>query len=436
MQLVVLGLNHKTAPVEFREQLNFDKKQVKGLLRLIRRDERIQEAVIVSTCNRTEFYMTVAKEYRDLEFMLEAVQAMVTKAKVLPEYFYILYGKNCMKHLFRVSSSLDSLVVGEGQILSQIKQAYHLSSEAGMSGTLLNTIFNRAIAVGKKVRTATKIAYNSVSVSSVAVDLAMDVLGDLEDKKILLLGAGKMSELTARHLLDKGASSIIVSNRSLERAKELAKKFNGRAISFDSYYEEITTADLVITSTGAPHYIITEKMVNKVMKTRKNPNPLVFIDIAVPRDVEPSVDDIKTVKSFNIDDLENAVEVNKNQRAKEIFIAEEIIDEELYELKERLNYLTMRPVMVRLAEKMEFQRKKALKRACVKLGNLTPKETRVVERLSERLTHKFLREPMILMNKVAGTPEEEIYKDFITKMFLLEENGEELTDETNYSYWD
>lgn len=436
MQLVVLGLNHKTAPVKFREQLNFDKKQVKGLLRLIRRDERIQEAVIVSTCNRTEFYMTVAKEYRDLEFMLEAVQSMVTKVEVLPEYFYILYGKNCMKHLFRVSSSLDSLVVGEGQILSQIKQAYHLSSEAGMCGTLLNTIFNRAIAVGKKVRTATKIAYNSVSVSSVAVDLAMDVLGGLEDKKILLLGAGKMSELTARHLLDKGAKSIIVSNRSLERAKELAEKFNGRAISFDSYYEEIKTADLVITSTGAPHYIITEKMVNKVMKIRKNPNPLVFIDIAVPRDVEPSVDDIKTVKSFNIDDLKTAVQLNKDQRAKEVSIVEEIIEEELYELKESLNYLTMRPVMVRLAEKMEFQRKKALKRACVKLGELTPKETRVVERLSERLTHKFLREPMILMNKVAGTPEEEIYKDFITKLFLLEENGEDLTDETNYSYWD
>ena len=435
MQLIVLGLNHKTAPVEIRERFNFSQDRTVRVLRRLRNNDNLNEAVLLSTCNRTELYMVLEDPAAGLHFIRTLLRHLAGE-QYKPDYFYNLTGINCVRHLFKVASSLDSLIIGEGQILSQIKNAYHLSRSCGMTDTLFNTLFNRAIAVGKRVRTETKIAYSSVSVSSAAVDLAIDVVGDLTKANILVLGAGRMSELTARHLIDKGAKTIFVSNRNLSHAQELAEKFNGTAIPYNEFMHQAITSDIIITSTGAPHYVITEQGVRDIIPKRSG-KPLILVDIAVPRDVDPLVGDIEGVTLYNIDDLEGVVDMNKNFRSSEAKVAEAIIDEEITALKERLRYLTMRPVMVQLHEKMNFLRQKVLKRAFAKLPNLTDKERRIIDIMTQRLEHKFLREPMTAMNSAAGTADEERYRDIICELFLLNDSGEDyIGDENKFDYWD
>ena len=415
MQLIVLGLNHKTAPVEIRERFNFSQDRTVRVLRRLRNNDNLNEAVLLSTCNRTELYMVLEDPAAGLHFIRTLLRHLAGE-QYKPDYFYNLTGINCVRHLFKVASSLDSLIIGEGQILSQIKNAYHLSRSCGMTDTLFNTLFNRAIAVGKRVRTETKIAYSSVSVSSAAVDLAIDVVGDLTKANILVLGA--------------------VSNRNLSHAQELAEKFNGTAIPYNEFMHQAITSDIIITSTGAPHYVITEQGVRDIIPKRSG-KPLILVDIAVPRDVDPLVGDIEGVTLYNIDDLEGVVDMNKNFRSSEAKVAEAIIDEEITALKERLRYLTMRPVMVQLHEKMNFLRQKVLKRAFAKLPNLTDKERRIIDIMTQRLEHKFLREPMTAMNSAAGTADEERYRDMICELFLLNDSGEDyIGDENKFDYWD
>lgn len=434
MQLTVLGLNHRTAPVEIRERFNFSADRVASIMRRLRNYDNIPEAMLLSTCNRTELYMVMENTDESIPFVKHLLEHLAGE-EYKSEYFYNLSGTHCVRHLFRVASSLDSLVVGEGQILSQIKNAYHLARTSGMTDTILNTLLNRAIAVGKRVRTETKIAYSSVSVSSAAVDLAMEILGDLSNANILVLGAGHMSELTARHLIDKGARTIIVSNRNLDHARELAEKFNGKAIPYDEMFAQAAAADIIITSTGAPHYVLTAKNLGPLLADRQG-KPLILIDIAVPRDVDPELGKMSGVTVYNIDDLENVVDVNKNFRSNEAKVAENIIEEEILALKERLRYYTMRPVMVQLHDKMNFLRQKVLKKAFIKLPDLTDHERRVIDLMTQRLEHKFLREPMRAMNSVAGTPEEERYKKMMCELFLLNETGEEFGDENKFDNWD
>ena len=392
MQLIVLGLNHKTAPVEIRERFNFSQDRTVRVLRRLRNNDNLNEAVLLSTCNRTELYMVLEDPAAGLHFIRTLLRHLAGE-QYKPDYFYNLTGINCVRHLFKVASSLDSLIIGEGQILSQIKNAYHLSRSCGMTDTLFNTLFNRAI-------------------------------------------AGRMNELTARHLIDKGAKTIFVSNRNLSHAQELAEKFNGTAIPYNEFMHQAITSDIIITSTGAPHYVITEQGVRDIIPKRSG-KPLILVDIAVPRDVDPLVGDIEGVTLYNIDDLEGVVDMNKNFRSSEAKVAEAIIDEEITALKERLRYLTMRPVMVQLHEKMNFLRQKVLKRAFAKLPNLTDKERRIIDIMTQRLEHKFLREPMTAMNSAAGTADEERYRDMICELFLLNDSGEDyIGDENKFDYWD
>ena len=434
MQLIVLGLNHKTAPVEVRERFNFTPERIEAILRRFRASEFLSEAVLISTCNRTEIYLALDKPEEGLaliRYTLKHVAGDLYKQ----DYFYNLTGINCVKHLFRVASSLDSLVIGEGQILSQIKQAYRLASRQGMTCTLLNTLFHRAIAVGKRVRTETRIAYNSVSVSSAAVDLAIELLGDLTKAKVLIVGAGHMGELTARHIYDKGARNIFVANRDPLKAKILAEKCHGQPMHFEDFLHNAASADIIITSTGATHYIITKKALEKILPLRET-KPLILIDIAVPRDVAPEVGLMDGVKLYNIDDLEDVVDTNKAMRSIEAATAEKIIDEEVAELKERLRYLSMRPVMLRLGDKMDLMRQRVLKHAFVKMPELDEKERHIIDLMTQRLTRKFLREPMIAMNTVAGTPNEALYREMISNLFLLDKNkGDDFGNEKEYDYW-
>ncbi|MEA5091223.1 Glutamyl-tRNA reductase [bioreactor metagenome] len=434
MQLIVLGLNHKTAPVEVRERFNFSAERTEAILRRLRASEFLSEAVLLSTCNRTEIYLVLEKPEDGLSFIRHLLKH-IAGDHYNQEHFYNLTGVNCVKHLFRVVSSLDSLVIGEGQILSQIKNAYSIARRQGMTCTFLNTLFHRAIAVGKRVRTETRIAYNSVSVSSAAVDLAIKTVGDLTTANVLIIGAGHMGELTARHLCDKGAKNIFVANRDPLKAAALATKYQGIPIDFKAFWASAAQADIIITSTGATHYIITQKGMEKILPMRKN-RPLILIDIAVPRDVAPEVGQMEGVFLYNIDDLEDVVDTNKAMRAIEAETAEQIIEEEVQGLKERLRYLSMRPVMLRLGDKMDLMRQRVLKHAFVKMPELTHDQRHIIDLMTQRLTHKFLREPMTAMNAVAGTCDEERYRKMISELFLLDNNkGDDLGNEKEYDYW-
>lgn len=424
MQLVVLGLNHKTAPVEVRECFSFSEEQIKAVFHKIHACGYIDECVILSTCNRTEMY-AVVDNLDDIEILQRFLYDMAgTDEKIGDSYFFYYFKEECMRHLFEVASSLDSLVIGEGQILSQVKKAYWLAKDNGMTSTILNTLFNRAIAVGKKVRTETRIAFSAVSISYAAVELAKKVLGDLTASNVLVLGAGKMSELTARHLVENGVKTIFVSNRNFERAKQLADTFSGIAVPFENFIQAAINADIVITSTGAPHYIVRAWDVAHIMPKR-NEKPIIFIDIAVPRDVEPEVAAIHGAMLYNIDDLEAVVESNMKTRELEALKARKIIEEELNDIKAKFRYLSFRPIMAQLTDKAEKIRQREVKRALAKWPNISEEEKKRLENMSKMLVRKLLRDPMMRINEVAGTEKEEVYVKTVKKLFKLNGIGEE-----------
>jgi glutamyl-tRNA reductase len=436
MKLIVVGLNHKTAPVEIRERFNFSRNRIKHILRVLRDSDDFVESVLISTCNRTELYLVAIEPEESLEELFQSIRRYAGPA-FRDSYFYTYQGRDCITHLLKVASSLDSMIVGEGQILSQVKDAYHLARTAGNTSTIFNTIFNQAIATGKKVRTQTHIAYRSVSVSSAAVDLAMKVVNDLSAADILVIGAGKMSELTARHLMDKGAPSIFVSNRNYDHALLLAKKFNGSVIRFDNFLEHAANADIVITSTGAPHYIIEHQALSLALRNRRKATPLVLIDIAVPRDVDPEVTELSNVVLYNIDDLQNVVAENKEMRAQDAASALEIIQTDVDAIRDRLRYLSMRPVMVRLHDKFDFIRDHLVQKTLRKMPELTEAQQRRIVGMSEKMLYKFLRNPMINMVNAAGTEAEGKYKESINQLFLLNlKEEDDFTDEEVNHYWD
>lgn len=423
MQLVVLGLNHRSAAVEMRERFSFEKDEVKVALNKIYEYDRISECVILSTCNRTELYAVLEDVEEPKKYMLNVMADLKGSHSIDEAAFFFYENRECVDHLFRVSASLDSLVLGEGQILSQLKGAYIQAYSAGFTGTVFNILFQRAIGVGKKVRTNTGIANTPVSVSYTAVNLAEDSLDKpLSEATVLILGAGTMSELTATHLQSKGVKTIFVSNRTFAKAEALAQKFNGYAIKLDDVVEYAIGADILITSTGAPHYIINEKEARRIAEQR-NGTAMVMIDIAVPRDIDPAVADINGIYLFNIDALESVVEENKQQREEEARRAEPIIHEAIEEVLDKLSYLSVRPMMALLTDKADRIRRRELHRALVKLPNISDKERRIMDSMSRMIVRKMLREPMIHFNEIAGTEEEGLYWDLFKDMFNLKKEG-------------
>lgn len=423
MQLVVLGLNHRSAAVEVRERFSFEKNEVSAALNRLYEYDRISECVILSTCNRTEIYAVLENVDSPKQYMLDLLKELKASDSIDESAFFFYEDRDCIEHLFRVSASLDSLVLGEGQILSQLKGAYITAYSAGFTGTVFNILFQRAIGVGKKVRTNTGIANTPVSVSYTAVNLAEDSLDKpLSEATVLILGAGTMSELTATHLQAKGVKTIFVSNRTFTKAESLAKKFNGRAIKLDHFVEQAVDADILITSTGAPHYIINEKEARRITELR-NGRPIVMIDIAVPRDIDPIVADIDGVYLFNIDALESVVEENKQQREEEAKRAEPIIHDAIEELLDKLSYLSVRPMMELLTNKADRIRRRELHRALAKLPDISDKERRIMDSMSRMIVRKMLREPMIHFNEIAGTEEEGLYWDLFKDMFNLKKEG-------------
>ena len=434
MQLIVLGLNHKTAPVDVRERFSISRESIrKGLLNL-NEYESLNEAVVLSTCNRSELYAVVEDAQEDTGTLRQFLFDLTGTEEDIDEYLYCYEDEECIRHLFNVASSLDSLVLGEGQILSQVKQAYALARDANATSTILNTLFHRAIATGKRVRTETRIAYSAVSVSYAAVELARDIFGDLSNSNVLIFGAGKMAELTAQHLNSRGVKKIYVANRHKDKAQALAEYFGGEAVAFDRAFKEATDIDIVVTSTGAPHYVVKPWETQQLM-TKRHGRPLVFIDIAVPRDVDPEVEEIKGVKLYNIDALEAVVDEHVEKRRHEARRAKKIVEEEIASLEDKFQYLSCRPLMALLSERCERIRCREVKRAASKLPDISKEEERAIEHMSKMIVRKILRTPMMKINASAGTEQEQFYIEAMRSLFKLDTIGEAGTSEERHDHY-
>lgn len=433
MHLVALGLNHKTAPVEVRERFSISRDNIIKGLKNLPHYQTLDEAVVLSTCNRSEIYAVVDEEKPSAETVKRFWFDLSGSDENVDEYLYTFYDEECIRHLFNVASSLDSLIIGEGQILSQVKDAYSIARGENSTSTVLNTMFHRAIATGKRVRTETRIAFNAVSVSYAAVELAKKVFGTLTESNVLIYGAGKMAELAAQNLLGAGAQRIFVANRHREKAEELAARFNGTAVSFDDAFSEAPNTDIVITSTGAPHYVVRPWAVQRVMARRAG-RPLILIDIAVPRDVDPLVADIKGVSLYNIDDLEAVVDEHKEERSKEAKLAEAIIEEEIDSILDKFQYLSFQPLMALLSRRAEIIRAREVKRIQSKLpADLDEESRRIIEQMTKMIVRKLLREPMKEINASAGTERENFYIKAMTKLFKLEMVGAAANFEERHS---
>ena len=425
MDVLVIGINHKTAPVEIRETLSFSGEEVGRSLRRVLELPEFAENMILSTCNRVEIYATT----RDVE------RGAVALKNFLAEYhgislgefeqsLYVHLGRAAIRHIFRVASSLDSMVVGEPQILGQIKEAHNIAANHNASGIILNKLMHRAFHVAKRVRTETKIGNSAVSISYAAVELAKKIFGTLEGKAVMLLGAGEMAELAAKHLVAGGAKRVIVVSRTYQSAVNLAMAFNGEAIEFDGFHERLEGVDIVISSTGAPHHILRHEDVLGVIKARKN-KPMFFIDIAVPRDIDPKVNEIENVYLYDIDDLQEVVDVNRERREREARRAEEIVEEEVLKFYHWHTSLDVVPTIVSLKEKLEEIRKRELSKTLSSFTQITEKERRSLEALTSAIVKKILHDPINFLKSPDLNTHTNVYVDALRKLFRLEIEGEE-----------
>ncbi len=434
MRLLTLGLNHRTAPIDVRERVSFSREELRTGLQNLGDYDGVSGLVVLSTCNRTELYAAVEDLAEGERSVRQFLHDLAQGGDDLDAYLYTYTDDAAIEHLFRVASSLDSLVLGEGQILSQVKEAYALAREAGVTGTVLNLLFHRAIATGKRVRTETRIAYRSVSVSYAAVELAAASLGGLGGCGALIFGAGKMAELTAEHLRAHGIETIYVANRHIERAQVLSERIGGEAIPFDRAMDYATHVDVVVTSTGAPHYVIKAWEARRLM-TRRQGRKIFFIDIAVPRDVDPDVAGIKGIELYNIDALEAVVDEHMGERQVEAVKAQKIVAEEVTALQERFKYLSFQPLMALLSGRCERIRAREIKRVSAKLPDLSEEEGRQVEHMSRMIVRKILRIPMMKLRSSAGTKDEAFYIEAMRSLFKLDAMGETGTSEQRHNHY-
>ncbi len=421
MKLLLTGVNHKTAPIEVRERLSFDAASLPAALKELRNCPGVLEAMILSTCNRVE--VTAAVE--DNSNAEEEIAKFLTRGRgveteAIAPYLYRYRDEEVIRHLFRVASSLDSMVIGEPQILGQLKSAYSAAKECGAVAGALETILTRAFAVAKRVRTETAIGQSAVSVSYVAVELAKQIFGSLDDKTVMLIGAGEMSELAARHLRRAGVQRILVTNRTHERAVQLASSFQGDVAPYDRFREELPRADIVITSSGAPHYILTREDMRKVIAARRN-RPVFLIDIAVPRNVEPAVNELDNVFLYDIDDLQQVVDENLKARMQEAEEAEAIVEEEVKRMISRLRVQEVKPTIVSLQQRLEAVRTAEFERLSGKLASLTPAQREAVEALTRGIINKIAHGPIVELRRKAAEPDGLQTIEVIRRVFRLDE---------------
>jgi glutamyl-tRNA reductase len=423
LPVVVFGLNHNTAPIEVREKLFVPEDIIPDLSRELR-EEGIGENVVLSTCNRTEFYFSC----ENLDVALRKFYKILSRRfdmqeEWLKSYTYILKNKDTYRHLFLVASGLDSMVVGEPQILGQVKDAYRLATDCNTTGFFLDKVFHRTFNVAKRIRTETKIGYNPVSISAMAIELAKKIFGELKDKKILVIGVGEMCEIALKYFKKEGIGDIYITNRTFRNAQKLADEIAGIPYPFNDLQDLLVRVDMVLSSTGAEKPIIGNELVNAVMKKRKQ-KPLFFIDIAVPRDVEPSVNDTENVYLYDIDDLKDLSQKHLSDRLSESEKAHSIVEEEVEKITAWLKQLDMNPLIASIYEKVEEIRSKEFKKTLQKLQNIDDETTKNIELLTKGIVSKLIH-PHVAIIKQNGTP---AVLEIMKKLFRLEDEDEKDMD--------
>ena len=421
MKIIVVGLNHKTADVELREKLAFNGPKLEEGLQRLKHIPGIRETAIISTCNRVEIYLhvqDVQQAYAAIKDFL--VEFFEIRRESLDTALYLHEDMTAVKHIFRVASSLDSMVVGEPQILGQLKDAFDFALEKKTTGVLLNRLLKKSISVAKRVRTETRIAENAVSISFAAVELAKKIFTDLAGKSFMLLGAGDMAELAAKHMMNNGVQDIIVANRTYERGCELSREFNGRAIRFEEFPAELVHTDIVICSTGATTFVLRKEHMQKVMKERKQ-KPVFIIDISVPRNVDPGINDMENVYLYDVDDLQGVVETNISERQKEAAKAEAIVEDEIETFKKWLMTLDSVPTVVALRDRAEAIRKDELERFFNRFPSMGEKERKAVEGLAGSIINKLIHAPTVALKNDAE--DKDVLIALIKRLYDL--NGED-----------
>jgi len=432
MNIIVVGLSHKTASVEIREKVAFAPTSMEKPLHALIALPDVTEAVIVSTCNRVELYATT----RDIAGGTARLKRFLADYHGIPldtldPHLYAHHGEAAIRHVFRVASSLDSMVVGEPQILGQIKTAYGYAAEYKSSGIILNRFLHKAFSVAKRVRTETRIASSAVSVAFAAVELARKIFGDLSDKTVMLVGAGEMCELAAKHFLNNGVRGVMVTNRTYERAVKLAEEFDGKPVDFENFFDHLHKADIILSSTGAPHFIIGPKDVEEVIRRRKQ-KPMFFIDIAVPRDIDPRVNDVDNVYLYTVDDLNGIVQSNLEQRGKEAQKAEGIVNEEIGQFFKWLSSLEVTPTIVALRSKFDEVRRAELEKTIGSWKDLSADGQKRLEAMTTAIMNKLLHPPTSVLKRTGQGGRTDLYVDALRQLFDLQaeapEGEEELGD--------
>lgn len=422
MNIIVLGLNHRTAPVELRELLAIPDSRMGEALARLRAYPGIQEAMYLGTCNRVEVYAVAEKSewgFRELEDFLVATHFSLSSEDLLP-HLYRYSDEEAIAHLFRVSASLDSMVVGEPQILGQVKEAYELALTHRSSGVILNKVVKKAISVGKNVRTNTRIGEYAVSVSYAAVELAKKVFSHLQERVVLLVGAGEMGKLAAQSLVSHGVKEVLITTRNQHRALALAERFQGRAVPYDQLRNTLAKADIVICATGAPHFVISKEDIQGAVHQRMN-RPIFLIDITVPRNIDPAVKDVDNAFVFDIDDLNAHVGNNQEERLKEAKIAEKLVKEEVGSMVAWLRGLEATPTIVALRKKAEDIKKTELEKVFHRLGELSEKDRIAIEGLASGIVNKLLHGPLVTLKAEAQSQNGFAFIEAARRFFELQE---------------
>lgn len=419
MHILTIGLNHRTAPIELREQLAFSEDRLKMATSHLRNMKSILEGVIVSTCNRMELYV-VCDQLHTGEYYTKAFLEswFDLPREEFQTYLYVKKNEHAVQHLFRVVAGLDSLIIGETQILGQIKTAFFTAREVEATGTIFNKLFQQAITFGKQVHRETEIGSNPVSIGYAAVEKARQLFDRLDDRSVVLLGAGKMAELTAKHF-DSYQTKMVVLNRTYARAKQIADRFHGKAYPWDQLHEVLQEADIVISSTSSQEYIVTADQMEPIVCNRTT--PLFFIDIALPRDIDPAVRELDQVFLYNLDDLEGIVDYNKAFRAQ---VAERVnawIEKEVTKFYEWVQMLGVVPIIGALREKALSVQEEVMQRIERKLPDLTEKEKRVIRKQTKSIINQLLRDPIVRIKELSTSPNQEEIFELCKYIFALEE---------------
>ena len=418
-EIVLIGINHKTAPVELRECIAFTEDESTTALRALADKPDIKEALVFSTCNRVEVLVVTANKAAAIDSTKEYIaEANKIPREEFEDSLYIHAGDEAVRHIFRVASSLDSMVVGEPQILGQVKEAYRLATEARASGVILNRLLHRTFFVAKRIRTETGIGDNAVSISYAAVELGRKIFGSLEGKNVLLVGAGEMAELAVEHLIRNRAETIYVANRTFENGVALARRFKGQAIRFEEIAESLKLVDIIISSTGSSDYVITRDQVKSVIRIRRN-RPIFFIDIAVPRDIDPRVNRLTNSYVYDIDDLQGVIDENIEDRQREAIKGERIVDEAVIRFREWYASLEVVPTIVALRKKLATIAETEIKKT-LRSNKIPESSVGAINKMAEALINKIMHDPTLFLKKDSMPGDKSKYIDTVRKLFKLD----------------